>query len=122
ENFLTSPGVKTGDDAYTILINVTPQRQMVETNCSVEETRRRVTDAEYRLAKEINLPLLDKIVALRTEIARRLGYKSWDDYKTEVKMVKNGATAQKFLEELVRGIQPKFAAEVAELQRLKAAE
>lgn len=122
ESFLSSPGIKTGDDAYTILVNVTPQRQMVESNCSVEETRKRVTSAEYKLAKDANVPLLDKIISLRAETARRLGYASWDDYKTEVKMVKNGAAAQKFLRELVSGIQPKFAAEVAELQKLKAAE
>ena len=122
EGFLSSPGVKTGDDAYTILINVTPQRQIVEENCAVEETRRRVTVAEYSLAKELNVPLMNRIVAVRAEIAAKLGYASWDDYQTEVKMAKNGATAKKFLEELVQGTQPKFDAEVAELQKLKAAE
>lgn len=122
ESFLNSPGVKTGDDAYTILVNVTPQRQTVQENCSVEETRRRVTVAEYNLAKDVNVPLLNRIVALRAEIARKLGYASWDDYQTEVKMVKNGATAKKFLEELIQGTQPKFDAEVAELQKLKATE
>ncbi|HEX2852716.1 MAG TPA: M3 family metallopeptidase [Opitutaceae bacterium] len=122
ETFLTSPGVKTGDDAYTILVNVTSQRQIVQTNCSVEETRRRVTTAEYALAKDINIPLLNQIVALRADIARKLGYGSWNDYMTEVKMAKNGATAKNFIEELVRGIQPKFEAEVAGLQKMKAAE
>lgn len=122
ETFLTSPGVKTGDDAYTILINVTPQRQIVQANCSVEETRRRVTAAEYALAKDINIPLLNQIVALRADIARKLGYASWNDYMTEVKMAKNGAAAKNFIEELVRGIQPKFDAEVAALQKMKAAD
>jgi thimet oligopeptidase len=122
DSFLSSPGVKTGDDAYTILVNVTAQRQMVESNCSVEETRRRVTVAEYALAKEVNIPLLNRIVGLRGEIARKLGYASWDDYKIEVKMAKNGATARAFLEDLVRGIQPKFDAEVKELRALKRAE
>ncbi|MEO7797979.1 MAG: M3 family metallopeptidase [Opitutaceae bacterium] len=122
ESFLSSPGIKTGDDAYTILVNVTGQRQMVQSNCSVEDTRRRITAAEYALAKDINIPLLNKIVALRGEIARKLGYASWDDYKIEVKMAKNGATARAFLEDLVKGIQPKFDAEVKELQALKVAE
>lgn len=122
ETFLASPGVKTGDDAYTILVNVTAQRQMVQTNCSVEDTRRRITTAEYALAREVNIPLLNQIVALRADIARKLGYASWNDYMTEVKMAKNGATAKTFIEELVRGIQTKFEAEVAGLQKMKAIE
>jgi thimet oligopeptidase len=62
------------------------------------------------------------MLALRNRIALRLGYKSWDDYQTEVKMAKNGANAEKYVNELVSGIQPKFESEVAELQKLKAAD
>jgi thimet oligopeptidase len=122
DGFLGAPGVKTGDDAYTILVNVTPQRQMVEQNCSVAETRTKVSVAEFHLAQAVNVPLLNRIVALRAEIARKLGYASWDDYKTEVKMVKNGAAATTFIEDLVRGIQPKFDAEIAEMRALKVAD
>jgi thimet oligopeptidase len=100
---------------------VTAHRQRVAENCSVEETRRRVTVAEYNLAKDVNLPLLNKIVALRAEIARKLGYASWNDYMIEVKMAKDGATAETFIRELIVGIQPKFAAEVAALRELKVA-
>jgi len=117
--FLTSPGVKTGDDAYTILVNVTPQRLMVAQNCSVAATRRKVIVAQLRLAKDVNVPLLNRIVALRAKIARKLGYASWDDYKTEVKMAKNGAAATQFIEDLIRGIQPKFDEELAEMRALK---
>ena len=122
DSFLTSPGVKTGDDAYTILVSVTPQRAIVEANCSVAATRRKVTLAEFHLAQAVNVPLFNKIVTLRAAIARKLGYASWDDYQTEVKMVKNGATATKFVEDLVRGIQPKFDGEIAEMRALKVAE
>jgi Zn-dependent oligopeptidases len=62
------------------------------------------------------------MLALRNEIALRLGYKSWDDYQTEVKMAKTGMNAEKYINDLVAGIQPKFDSEVAELQKLKAAE
>lgn len=122
DSFLTSPGVKTGDDAYTILVNVTPQRLMVEQNCSDAATRRKVSVAELHLAEDVNVPLFNRIVALRAEIARKLGYASWDDYQIEVKMAKNGATATQFIEDLVRGIKPKFDAELAELRELKVAE
>ena len=122
DSFLTAPGVKTGDDAYKILVNVTPQRLMVEQNCSVTATRRKVSIAELHLAEGLNVPLLNKIVALRAEIARKLGYASWDDYRTEVKMAKNGAAATKFVEDLIHGIQPKFNAELAEMSALKVAD
>src|SRR5205814_7913480 len=51
-----------------------------------------------------------------------LGYKSWDDFQTEIKMAKNGDTAKKFIDDLVVAIQPKFDAEVAELRKLKVAQ
>jgi thimet oligopeptidase len=62
------------------------------------------------------------MLALRNEIALRLGYKSWDDYQTEVKMAKTGMNAEKYINDLVAGIQPKFDSEIAELQKLKAAD
>ena len=37
-------------------------------------------------------------------------------------MAKNGATATKFINDLVAGIQPKFDAEVSELRKLKIAD
>lgn len=122
DSFLASPGVKTGDDAYTILVNVTPQRLMVAQNCSVAATRRKVAVAQLHLAQDVNVPLLNRIVAVRAQIARRLGYASWDDYCTEVKMAGSGAAATRFIEDLVRGIQPKFDAEMAEMRALKAAD
>src|SRR5207249_10477177 len=59
---------------------------------------------------------------LRDAIAKQLGYKTWADYATEVKMVKNAATAIDFLEKLKTGLQPKFDAEVAEFRKLKVKE
>jgi thimet oligopeptidase len=120
--FLSGPGIKTGDDAYTIHVNVTPQRVTVLENCTVAETRRQVAVAELHLAAADNIPLLDKIVALRAKIARTLGYASWDDYRIEVRMAKTGAAAIRFEEDLVKGIQPKFDAELAEMRAIKVQE
>ena len=121
DSLLNSPGVKTGDDAYTILANVTFQYQGVMQEAKREETRKKLHHVRFNLAREKNVPLLNEILALRNEIALRLGYKSWDDYKIEVKMAKTGAGARKFISDMVAGTQPKFEAEVAEMQKLKAA-
>ena len=122
ESFLASPGIKTGDDVYTVMANVTWQFNTVEENAKSEATRRQLYVIRETLAKDTNVPVLNQMVALRNKIALRLGYKSWDDYQTEVKMAKTGANAEKYITDLVSGIQPKFGSEVADVQKLKAAD
>jgi oligopeptidase A len=122
DSFFASPGIKTGDDAYTVMANVTWQFITVEENAKSEATRKQLYLVRETLAKDTNVTVLNQILALRNKIALRLGYKSWDDYQTEVKMAKNGANAAKYIKDLVVGIQPKFDSEVADLQKLKAAE
>src|SRR5512133_1271814 len=122
ESFFASPGIKTGDDVYTVMANVTWQFNTVQENVKNEATRKQLYEIRETLAKDKNVPLLNQMLALRNEIALRLGYKSWDDYQTEVKMAKSGMNAEKYINDLVTGIQPKFDSEVAELQRLKGAD
>ena len=119
---LESPGVKTGDDSYTILANVTFQYNTVEETAKNEETRKHLEDVRSNLARDKNVPALNDILAHRNQIALKLGYKSWDDFQTEIKMAKSGAAAKTFINDLVGGIGPKFDAEVAELRKLKVAE
>ena len=122
ESFFASPGIKTGDDAYTVMANVTWQYNTVEENAKSEATRKKLYVIRETLAKDTNVPVLNQMLALRNKIALRLGYKSWDDFQTEIKMAKTGANAKKYISDLVTGIQPKFDSEVAELQKLKAAD
>jgi thimet oligopeptidase len=122
DSFFASPGIKTGDDVYTVMANVTWQFNTVEENAKSEATRKQLYVIRETLAKDTNVPVLNQMLALRNKIALRLGYKSWDDYQTEVKMAKTGANAQKYISDLVAGSQPKFDSEVAELQKLKAAD
>lgn len=122
DSFFSSPGVKTGDDAYTVMSNVTWQYVTVEENAKNEATRKKLYVIHDSLAKDTNRTVLNQMLALRNKIALRLGYKSWDDFQTEVKMAKTGAGAKKYINDLISGIQPKFAAEVADLQKMKAAD
>ena len=122
ESFLTAPGVKTGDDAFTVMANVTWQFVTVEENAKSEATRKKLYVIHDSLAKDTNAPVLNQMLALRNKIALRLGYKSWDDFQTEIKMAKNGAGAKSYIDNLISGIQPKFAAEVADLQKMKSAD
>jgi thimet oligopeptidase len=120
-SILESPGVKTGDDSYTILANVTFHYNTVEETAKKEETRKHLDQVRYNLAREKNVPVLNDMLAHRNQIALKLGYKSWDDFQTEIKMAKSGAAAKTFINDLVAGIQPKFDAEVGKLRQLKIA-
>jgi Zn-dependent oligopeptidase len=122
ESFLASPGVKTGDDSYTVKANVTWQYLAVMDNAKSEELRKKLYVIHDSMAKEKNVEVLNQMLALRNKIALRLGYKSWADYQTEIKMAKSAAGATKYIDDLVAGSQPKFAAEIEELRKLKAAE
>jgi thimet oligopeptidase len=118
-DFLAQQGLRTGPDEYTLKANITFHYIMVEDNAKREETRKQMITAQYNLAREANLPLLQKILVLRDDIAHRLGYASYADYATETRMVKNSATALRFLDDLKTGLQPKFTAELEEFRQLK---
>src|SRR5438876_2549056 len=122
DSFFASPGVKAGDDAYTVMANVTWQFITVEENAKSEATRKQLYLVRETLAKDTNVSVLNQLLSLRNKIALRLGYKSWDDYQIEVKMAKAGTNAERYINDLIVGIQPKFDSEVAELQKLKAAD
>src|SRR5438046_9851799 len=86
EDFFTKPGIKTGDDAYSVLANVTWQFNAVEENARHEATRKKLYIARETLAKEKNVPLLNQMLNLRNKIALRIGYKSRDEFQTKPHM------------------------------------
>ena len=122
ESLLTAPGVKTGDDEFSVQINVTWQYLAVMEHVKSEVVRKRVITEQHGLAKSENAPLVEKILTLRHKIATKLGYANWADFQLEVKMAKNGNTAIEFEEKLRDGLQPKMESELAEFRKLKVAE
>ncbi len=122
ESLLTAPGVKTGDNEFSIKVNVTWQYLAVMEHVKNEDVRRRVLTEQHSLAKTENAPLIEKLLSLRHQIATRLGYANWADFMLEVKMAKNGKTAIEFEEKLRDGLQPKMDSELAEFRALKVAE
>ncbi|MDQ2919574.1 MAG: Zn-dependent oligopeptidase [Verrucomicrobiota bacterium] len=122
ESFLASPGVKTGDNEFTVMANVTFHANTVLENAKREDVRKRLYLVRDNLAKDKNVPVLNQMLTLRNKIALRLGYKSWADYQTEIKMAKNAAGAEKYINDLITGSQPKFDAEVSELRKIKVAQ
>jgi len=110
--------VKTGDDEYTLMANITWHYLTILDNAKREDTRKKFLIAQCNLARDENIPLLQKILVLRDGIAHKLGYTSFADYDTETKMVKNAATAIAFEKKLETGLQPKLDAELEEFRKL----
>ena len=120
ESFLAQ--AKTGPDEYTVMANITWHYLSVMDNAKHEETRKKLLIEHDNLARAANIPLLEKILPLRDDIARKLGYKTWADYQIEVKMAGTAATAMDFVDKLKAGLQPKFDAELAEFRRIQVKE
>ncbi|KDR70896.1 hypothetical protein GALMADRAFT_254514 [Galerina marginata CBS 339.88] len=69
------------------------------------ETRKRAKEG-WESRSEINTPVFAKAMVLRRKIAHLLGYKTWADYVTEVKMVKSGKGVADFLNDLEEKLLP----------------
>ena len=77
------------------------------------ETRKRAYEANERRL-EVNVPVFSKMLTLRRKIASLLGYDSWADYATEVRMVKSAQGVFAFLAEVERRLRPVAAAHQAD--------
>jgi thimet oligopeptidase len=119
ESFLSLPGIKTGKDEYTVMANVTFHYITVMDNASKEATRKKLMIVQSNLAREENVALLQQILELRDRIAHKLGYATWADFQIEPKMAKTATNAIQFCEQLRKGLQPKFDAELEEFRKLK---
>ena len=58
------------------------------------DTRRKASES-YEARLKINVPLFEKTLELRRKIASELGYATWADYITEVKMAKSASGVTK---------------------------
>lgn len=67
-------------------------------------------------AAEKNVPVLEKILFLRDEKAKLLGYKTWADYVLEPRMAKDAKTVAEFLESLKKHLAKKGKEELADFR------
>jgi thimet oligopeptidase len=78
-------------------------------------TRQRVWTTNKRRGGEKNVEVLEKLIQLRADAAKLLGYKNYVDYAIETRMAKNSETVSKFYAELAPLVQKKRDLDVAEL-------
>lgn len=122
ESFLNAPGVRQPDGRYRVMANVTWQSMMVMDYARRESTRMAYNHARLQLCRESNPPLLDQIIRLRQEIATKLGYASWADFRTEVRMAASADRVRQFLENLQTGLKAKFQGELEAFRQIKVRE
>ena len=67
-------------------------------------------------AADTNVPVLDRLLALRAEKAKLLGYATWADYVLEPRMAKDAKTVASFLEGLKKHLAKKGDLEIGEFR------
>jgi len=85
-------------------------------------TTRQLAYEAYEDRLKVNTPVLEKMLSLKRKIAPLLGYSTWADYITEVKMVKNAKGVIQFLDELENKLRPVGLKERDILLKMKQAE
>uniref|UniRef100_A0A7S1LZR2 Peptidase M3A/M3B catalytic domain-containing protein n=1 Tax=Neobodo designis TaxID=312471 RepID=A0A7S1LZR2_NEODS len=80
-------------------------------NCTVAATRKAVARAFVRRAYPANEAVMAEVVSLRRKLAKLLGFDTYAQLDLASKMAKTPETAQAFVDELIPGLQRKWAKE-----------
>ena len=88
-------------------------------NCTVSETRHKVSLAYSRRAGTKNIAVLEKLIQRRADKAALLGYPSTAHYETEVRMVGTPERALEFYAEIVPKVKAKATRDFAEYTQAK---
>src|SRR6185436_6829031 len=91
----------------------------VLTYASNEEVRKRMYVESYTVAYPKNMAVLDRMLAIRSEIARLLGYPNWASYDMASRMSGDVKTVSAFIDRVVAAAGPKATREAKELLSLK---
>lgn len=87
-----------------------------------ESLRKQLQIKKYNTARATNVELLNRMIALRDEIASLLGYDSWNAYVIEERMAKTPKRVTDFLKDFEAKLKIKAKAELEILRKLKAEE
>ncbi|EKX31130.1 hypothetical protein GUITHDRAFT_166948 [Guillardia theta CCMP2712] len=87
--------------------------------CKVEATRRALDSLRSVQCQEVNTPLLEDALQLRSELAELLGYESHAAYILELRMAKTTAAVQEMYDKLIPRLIPPAREELGKLLKLK---
>ena len=97
-----------------------PDFDTIVGECKVADTRKKVEVAYNSRCKEVNTPIMEKIISHRHKKAQLLGYSSHQDFVVEECMAKTAANVRAFLSDFGWKLQPAVKSDLAALKALKA--
>lgn len=106
EDFLAAH--ETGEDGKIRLSTDYPDFFPVVNYAQNEQIRRQMYRAFLQRAWPANEENLKKLLSLRFELAQLLGYTNWADMAAEQEMAKNGATIEKFIQDVAQIAKPRM--------------
>ena len=109
--------LKKTDDGKYILGTDYPTFFGVMNNSTVETTRKQMYDLFSNRAYPVNMPVLDKVIALRDKLAHILGYNSYAEYELDDQMIKTPKHAYDFIDGLIADSQNKQKDEFEKLTK-----
>lgn len=94
-----------GDDGLVTLTTNYPDYFPVLTYCEDRTVARDLTAKFDNRSAEANLEILDRVLMLRNEKAKLLGYATWADYAIEPRMAKEAKAVRDFLDRLTKELE-----------------
>src|SRR5262245_50502864 len=91
----------------------------VLTYATSEDVRKRMYIESYTVAYPKNIETLDRMLTIRSEIAKLLGYPNWASYDMASRMSGDVKTVSAFIDRVVAAAGPKATREAKELLSLK---
>jgi thimet oligopeptidase len=96
-----------------------PTYMGIMTHCEVESTRQRMHVIYKRKGGQRNVELLERVLDLRAQQAKLLGFDHMADYRLETRMAKNADTVLAFYEKLRPLVREKAKQDFAEFEAAK---
>lgn len=110
-----------GDDAVLVKMDY-PEYVPAMKYCRVAETRRRLELAYNTRCMKENAAIMERLVALRAELAAVLGFPTFAAYQLDTKMAKTPGAVASFLANISERLEPVAARDLEALLALKRAE
>ncbi len=107
---------KPGADGMVTLTTNYPDYFPVVTYAEDRSVAKELTELFDNRAADKNVAILDRVLQLREEKAKMLGYATWADYAIEPRMAKTPAAVRSFLQELAKEVKEPARKEYREFQ------
>ncbi|MGE0206349.1 MAG: M3 family metallopeptidase [Candidatus Babeliales bacterium] len=106
---------KTDDGNYILTIDYSVYYPIIEYN-ELSPVRKKMYQAFLNRAYPVNIEVLKKVISLRDQLAKELGYKSFADLNIDGEMAKNSEHARQFINNLIDRAKQKSEQEFEELK------